>query len=221
MTCPDIPEVDLTPEEREQIERVGDRLAREFAGVFGLETINQCLASSRNQLTGRAKFTMWLPVLIERVTRDRLRAIARTDLGHLDRPAVLFLCTHNAGRSQIAAGWMRHLAGDWVEVFTGGTHPSGALNHAVVEAMAEVGIDLSDQLPQPWTDKVPLAAAVIVTMGCGDACPIFEGKRYEDWDLPSPTGASLHEIRELRDTVRARVELLLGSLTSTTVGGSR
>ncbi len=221
MTSPDVPDADLTSEEREQIERAGARLAREFAGVFGPETVDRYLASSRSELIRRAKFTMWLPVLIERVTRDRLRAIARTELGHLERPAVLFLCTHNAGRSQIAAGWMRHLAGDRVEVFSGGTDPTGALNVSVVEAMAEVGIDLSEQLPQPWTDEVALAADVIVTMGCGDACPVFEGKRYEDWDLPRPTSASLDDIRQLRDAVRARVEVLLASLTTTNVGGSR
>lgn len=221
MIFPDAPDTDFTPEEREQIVRAGERLAQEFAGVFGSETVERYLVSSQAELTRRAKFTTWLPVLIERVTRDRLRAIARTELGHLDRLAVLFLCTHNAGRSQIAAGWMRHLAGDRVEVFTGGTDPTGALNDTVVQAMTEVGIDLSGQLPQPWTDEVALAADVIVTMGCGDACPVFEGKRYEDWDLPSPTAASLDDVRQLREAVRARVEVLLASLTKTNVGGSR
>lgn len=219
MTSPHLPDSDLTAEEREQVERSRQRLAQEFAGVFGTETIAWSLASSRHELTRRAMVTTWLPVLIERLTRDRLRAIARTDLGHVERPAVLFMCTHNAGRSQMAAGWMRRLADDRIEVFTAGTQPGTSLDPTVVAAMAEVGIDLSDELPQPWIDEVALAADVIVTMGCGDACPVFPGKRYEDWDLPSPSGSSIEEVRELRNAVQARVEQLRDSLVPSMAGG--
>jgi arsenate reductase (thioredoxin) len=150
---------------------------------------------------------------IERFTRDRLRALARLE-GLIDdhRPAVLFLCVHNAGRSQMAAGWMRHLAGDAVEVFSGGSEPASSINPVAVEAMAEMGIDIRSELPQPWTDDIVRAADVVVTMGCGDACPVFPGKRYLDWELTDPAGQPIEIVREVRDDIRARVEALLASL---------
>ncbi len=127
-------------------------------------------------------------------------------------PSVLFLCVHNAGRSQMAAGWMRRLAGDWVDVFSGGSEPAGALNQAAVAAMAEKGIDISDHLPQPWTDEVARAADVIVTMGCGDACPVFPGKRYVDWELDDPAGRPIEDVRLIRDEIENRVRTLLREL---------
>ena len=127
-------------------------------------------------------------------------------------PAVLFLCVHNAGRSQMAAGWLRHLAGDAVDVFSGGSEPAEETNAAAVEAMAEVGVDISGQRPQRWSDEVVRAADVIVTMGCGDACPIYPGKRYEDWELTDPAGQPLDVVREVRDDIEARVRALMASL---------
>lgn len=129
-----------------------------------------------------------------------------------DVPAVLFVCVHNAGRSQMAAGWLRHLAGDRVRVYSGGSEPADQLNPAAVEAMAEVGIDIADERPQHWTDEIVQAADVVVTMGCGDACPLFPGKRYEDWVLDDPAGRGVAEVRPIRDEIRRRVEALVISL---------
>ena len=128
------------------------------------------------------------------------------------KPAVLFLCVHNAGRSQMAAGWLRHLAGDAVDVFSGGSEPAERTNPVAVEAMAEVGIDISAEHPRRWSDEVARTADVIVTMGCGDACPVYPGKRYEDWDLTDPAGQPLDVVRHVRDGIEARVRALMASL---------
>ena len=127
-------------------------------------------------------------------------------------PSVLFMCVHNAGRSQMAAGWMRHLAGDRITVYSGGSEPVEQLNAAAVAAMAEVGIDISRECPKRWTNDVVLACDVVVTMGCGDACPLFPGKRYEDWQLDDPAGLDLAAVRPIRDEIRGRVEQLMASL---------
>jgi arsenate reductase (thioredoxin) len=128
------------------------------------------------------------------------------------KPVVLFLCVHNAGRSQMAAGWLRHLADDAVEVMSGGSDPGASANPAAVDAMAEVGIDISTQQPRRWTDDDLGAADVIVTMGCGDTCPVLPGKRYEDWELPDPAGRPLEFVREVRDSIEARVRDLIARL---------
>jgi arsenate reductase len=127
-------------------------------------------------------------------------------------PAVLFLCVQNAGRSQMAAGWLRHLAGDAVEVFSGGSEPAGNVNHTAVEAMAEVGIDIADEHPKPWADETVRAAGVVITMGCGDACPVYPGKRYEEWELADPADQPIEVVREVRDEIRRRVGVLMESL---------
>jgi arsenate reductase len=127
-------------------------------------------------------------------------------------PAVLFVCVHNAGRSQMAAGWLRYLAGDRVAVYSGGSDPGTETNPTAVEAMAEVGIDISTLQPQPWTDEGVRTADVVVTMGCGDVCPVYPGKRYEDWELTDPAGQSIDMVRDVRDEIRARVETLVASL---------
>ena len=204
--------LELTTEQIMLIRQAAERLRNEFDGTFNAETIKRYMHNSQELLHAKAKFAMWLPLLIERLTRDRLRALARLEVGNLGKPGVLFLCVHNAGRSQMAAGWLRHLAGAGVDVFSGGTDPGVELNAAAVAAMAEVGIDIRSELPQPWTDEIARAADVIVSMGCGDACPIFPGKRYEDWDLPDPSGQPIETVREIRDDVRARVEALIASL---------
>jgi len=129
-----------------------------------------------------------------------------------DSPSVVFLCVHNAGRSQMAAGWMQQLAGTSVAVFSGGSDPASDVNPVAVEAMAEVGIDISRELPKSWTDETIRAADVIVTMGCGDSCPVFPGKRYIDWELSDPAGRPIEEVRAIRDEIRARVEQLLTKL---------
>ena len=127
-------------------------------------------------------------------------------------PSVLFLCVHNAGRSQMAAGWLRHLAADRVVVWSGGSEPASEINPVAIAAMAEVGIDITAEFPKPWTDEVLRAADVVVTMGCGDACPLYPGPRYEDWELTDPAGRDLAAVRPIRDEVRNRVERLLASL---------
>jgi len=129
-----------------------------------------------------------------------------------DKPSVLFVCVHNAGRSQIAAGWLRHLAGDKIEVRSAGSAPAETINPSAVEAMREVGIDITDQTPKLLEFETAQDSDVIVTMGCGDACPIFPGKRYEDWKLDDPAGKSVDAVRPIRDDIKARVEALLADL---------
>ena len=129
-----------------------------------------------------------------------------------DRPTVLFLCVHNAGRSQMAAGWLRHLAGDRVTVLSGGSQPASSVNPAAVEAMAEVGIDIAGQYPKPWTEETVGTADVVVSMGCGDACPVLPGKRYLDWELQDPAGKGVATVRPIRDEIAQRVHGLLRDL---------
>ena len=134
---------------------------------------------------------------------------ARPDDG---TPTVLFLCVHNAGRSQMALGWFNHLAGDKAIAWSGGSEPANEVNQAAVLAMAEVGIDIAGEFPKPWTEEVVRAADVVITMGCGDACPLYPGKRYEDWELEDPAGRAVDAVRPIRDDIEARVRRLLASL---------
>ena len=128
------------------------------------------------------------------------------------RPEVLFVCVHNAGRSQMAAGLLNHRAEGKVRVRSAGSDPAEAINPAVVEAMAELGIDVSEEVPKPITDEAVRVADAVITMGCGDACPVFPGKRYLDWDLPDPAGQDLETVRAIRDELDTRVQVLLGEL---------
>lgn len=128
------------------------------------------------------------------------------------RPSVLFLCTHNAGRSQMAMGYFAHLAGDRASVFSGGSEPADRVNAAAVAAMAEVGIDIAHEQPRRWTDEIVEAADVVVTMGCGDTCPYFPGKRYENWELADPAGLGVEAVRPIRDDIERRVRALLEEL---------
>jgi len=127
-------------------------------------------------------------------------------------PTVLFLCVHNAGRSQMALGWFNHLAGDHALAWSGGSEPGNQVNPAAIEAMAEVGIDITAAYPKPWTEEVVRAADVVITMGCGDACPLYPGKRYEDWELEDPAGQGVEAVRPIRDEIAERVRALLESL---------
>jgi protein-tyrosine-phosphatase len=189
------------------------RLKSDFAGMFSAETIERFITESQEDLESRARITTWMPVLIERFARDRLRALARVEGLVVDiRPMVLFLCVHNAGRSQMAAAWLRHLSGDAVEVFSGGSEPASDVNQGVIAAMAEMGIDVSTEFPRPWTDEVVRAADVVVTMGCGDACPVYPGKRYEDWELADPAGQPIELVRDVRDGIEQRVRRLMAEL---------
>ena len=145
--------------------------------------------------------------MAERFARQRLRALAKVEGHGTDgTPIVLFLCVHNAGRSQMALGWFNHLAGDRAVAWSGGSEPGTEINPSAVEAMAEVGIDITGEFPKPWTDEIIRAADVVITMGCGDACPLYPGKRYEDWELDDPAGQDVAAVRPIRDEIRGRVE---------------
>lgn len=130
-------------------------------------------------------------------------------------PSVVFLCVHNAGRSQMAAGWMRHLAGDRIGIYSGGSLPADQINAVAVAAMAEKAIDISRETPRTWNDAMLRAADVIVTMGCGDACPVYPGKRYLDWELDDPAGRSIEDVRAIRDEIERRVRQLMEELDVT------
>ena len=134
-----------------------------------------------------------------------------------DKPTVLFVCVHNAGRSQMAAGWLRHLAGDRVQVLSAGSEPAEQINPVAVEAMQEVGIDISAARPKTLTAEAVQACDVVITMGCGDACPFYPGKRYEDWKLDDPAGQGLESVRPIRDQIRTRVEALIASLAPSVI----
>ena len=128
-------------------------------------------------------------------------------------PTVLFVCVHNAGRSQMAAGWLRELAGDRIQVLSAGSAPADSVNPAAVEAMAEVGIDIAGQQPQLLADSAVESSDVVITMGCGDVCPIYPGTRYEDWKLDDPAGQGIEAVRPIRDEIKRRIEDLIASLT--------
>jgi arsenate reductase len=204
---------DLSVDQQHALSTAARRLAAEFEGTFGTATIERFLYSGYDQFAARADIVNYLPLLAERFARQRLRALARIegkDTG--DTPIVLFLCVHNAGRSQMALGFLQHLAGDGAIGWSGGSEPGELLNAAAVEAMRERGIDISGEFPKPWTDEIARAADVIITMGCGDACPIFPGKRYEDWALADPEGRDLDAVRAIRDEIERRVRHLLDEL---------
>lgn len=206
--------IEFSVADRLHLKQAAERLHREFEGELNTETIQRLLDDSATSLAAKAEHSMWVPLLAERFTRDRLRAILRleaTDRNSL-RPSILFLCVHNAGRSQMAAGFARAFGGDQVDVFSGGSEPAAAINQVAVEAMAELGIDIREHIPQPWSDEIVRAADVVVTMGCGDACPVFPGKRYVDWELDDPAGRDLDEVRRIRDDIARRVRNLLVEL---------
>jgi protein-tyrosine-phosphatase len=203
----------LTIDQTLAMKTAARQLGDEFEGVFGVETIEQFLTTSYDQFASRSDLPNFLPLLAERFARQRLNALARVE-GKADTgtPVVLFLCVHNAGRSQIALGWFNHLAGDEAIAWSGGSEPVNEINTAAVEAMREVGIDITREYSKPWTDEIVQAADVVVTMGCGDACPIFPGKRYEDWQLDDPAGLGVEAVRPIRDEIERRVRVLLDEL---------
>jgi arsenate reductase len=213
------PYIEALPlDQRQLVRRSLAALQGEFDGTFGPETIERFVADSLDKLIPLATVRSYLPVLAEKFARERLRALAKVE-GSMPSliPGVLFLCVQNAGRSQMAAGWLRHLAGDRVTAYSGGSEPASRINPAAVEAMAEVGIDITSEFPKPWTDEVVRAVDVVVTMGCGDACPLYPGTRYEDWALDDPAGQGVDAVRPIRDEIRRRVEVLMTSLDLTSV----
>jgi arsenate reductase len=209
---------DLSIDQRHALNSAAARLEREFAGTIGVETVDRLLNSSYAQLASRATIPNFLPLLAERFARQRLHALARVE-GHVTdgKPTVVFLCTHNAGRSQMALGFLTHLAGDQAVAWSGGSEPATEVNPAAIQAMAEVGIDISGEFPKPWTYEIIRAADVVVTMGCGDASPVFPGRRYEEWVLPDPAGLGVEAVRPIRDDIEDRVSRLLADLNITTM----
>jgi len=203
----------LTTAQQLHLRQGAERLKRRFEGQLNTETIERFLYDSTDRLLSKAQATTWVPLLAERFAADRIRAMIRleADVTTLN-PSVLFLCVHNAGRSQMAAGLMRRLAGEQVDVFSGGSEPASSVNQAAVAAMAELGIDISSEIPQPWADEIVRAADVVVTMGCGDACPIYPGKKYVDWELDDPSGKTVDEVRPIRDELERRVRALMAEL---------
>jgi protein-tyrosine-phosphatase len=194
-----------------------ERLASEFRGIFSKETVEQVVAESRRSF-GDARITAHLPPLVYRFAKERLQATARLEaMLAKEHPVVLFVCVHNAGRSQMAAAFTRELSQGRVEVRSAGSLPASDINPTVVRAMQEVGIDLSQEYPKPIADEIVRDADVVITMGCGDACPVYPGKKYEDWELDDPAGQPLEDVRPIRDAIRARVERLLMEL-GVTVG---
>ena len=202
----------LDPVTRHHLEQAAARLAEEFEGIFSRETIARYMAESED-LLGDARINVFVPVLAHRFTRERLQTLAQAE-GKIakDQPEVLFVCTHNAGRSQMAAGLVKLRSGGRIHVRSAGSTPADEINPAAVDAMEELGVDMHEEFPKPLTDEVVKAADVVITMGCGDACPIFPGKRYEDWELEDPADKDLVTVRRIRDEIDERVQRLVDEL---------
>ncbi|MFF4456663.1 low molecular weight phosphatase family protein [Streptomyces goshikiensis] len=189
------------------------RLATRYAGRFAPETVLALLTDSYTRLAEPARVRTHLVVLAERLTAERLDALAHTQgTAGTGRVRVLFVCIHNAGRSQMAAALLAHRAGDAVTVSSAGTHPAGDVETFVAQALTEAGVDLSDVYPKPLTAEVVEAADIVITMGCGDACPVVPGRRYLDWPVPDPDGAPIAVVRDIRDAIDTRITELLAEL---------
>jgi arsenate reductase len=188
------------------------QLHAEFGGIFSPETVRLCLQQSASSLIG-AQVADYVPIFAYRFARERLRAAAQNE-GTLPKtmPEVLFVCVHNAGRSQMAAALLDARADGNIHVRSAGSAPARSINAVVVEALTEIGIDISKEFPKPMTDDVVRAADVVITMGCGDACPIFPGKRYEDWEVEDPAGKDIATVRKIRDDIERRVRRLIAQL---------
>jgi protein-tyrosine-phosphatase len=180
--------------------------------VFSEETIARYFGESVD-LLGDSSISVYVPVLAHRFARERLKALAQVE-GRIVKaqPEVLFVCVHNAGRSQMAAGLVKLRSGGRVDVRSAGSMPALEINPAVVQAMSEIGVDISEEFPKPLTDEAVRAADVVITMGCGDACPIYPGKRYEDWVLDDPSGQDVSTVRRIRDEIDDRVQTLIAEL---------
>jgi len=206
----------LDPLTRSHVAKAAEALQDEFAGVFSRETIERFIAESFD-LLGESKITVFVPVLAHRFARERLKALGQAE-GSItkEQPEVLFVCVQNAGRSQMAAGLVGLRSHGLVGVRSAGSDPAESVNPLVSKVMTEIGVDLDEAYPKPLTDDVVRAADVVVTMGCGDACPIYPGKHYEDWVVDDPAEASsLDEVRAIRDDIDGRVQRLLSELLLT------
>ena len=202
----------LDPDTARHLRKAAESLKDEFAKIFSVETIERYIADSLDLLSG-ATVTTYIPMFAHRFARERLRALAQSEgLMAKEMPEVLFVCVHNAGRSQMAAGLVNLRSAGRVHVRSAGSDPADSINPAVVAAMEEIGVDMSQEFPKPLTDEVVAAADAVITMGCGDACPIYPGKRYEDWELADPAGKTLEDVRLIRDDLDSRVQKLLDEM---------
>jgi protein-tyrosine-phosphatase len=187
------------------------RLEREFHGVFDTATIQRFLHTSHDQFAADSTITRFLRA--ERFARQQLRALALTEGYHTaSKPLVLFVCSHDAGRSQMALGFFQHLAEDRAEAWSGGSEPAAEINPTAIAAMHERGINITAEFPKPWTSDIIHAADVVITMGCGDPCPVLPRPRYLNWDIDDPTGMSVDDVRPIRDEIEQRVRDLLNQL---------
>ena len=195
------------------LQRSAEHLAEKFDGIFSPQTVERVVFESYAALRRTAKIHTHLTSLAARFAGERLTALAQAEgvIGK-DVPEVLFVCVHNSGRSQMAAALLAHHGAGHVHVRSAGSAPAATIHPVVVEAMAEIGLDLSAEYPKPLTDDVVAAADVVITMGCGDACAVYPGKRYLDWSLPDPQDESLDTVRVIRDDIDARVRALLTEL---------
>ena len=197
----------------EVLHRNAEQLAARFDGIVNAETVERVVFESYAALLRTAKITLHLPSLASRFANERLTALAQAE-GVIPKavPEVLFVCVQNSGRSQMAAALMRELGAGRVHVRSAGSEPGGDILPAVVEVMHELRMDLGEEFPKPLTDDVVRAADAVVTMGCGDACPVYPGKRYLDWRLEDPAELDLDGVRRVRDDIRAHVEQLLAEI---------
>lgn len=200
----------------ELLHRISQRLADRFAGIFAAETVERYVFESYTALARTAKISAYLPATTEHFANDRLAALA-TSKGSIvsEVPEVLFVCVQNAGRSQMAAALLNVEAKGRIRVRSAGSMPASELDSTVLTAMSELGLDLSKDYPKPLTDDVVRASDVVITMGCGDSCPIYPGKRYEDWELTDRAGQSLETVRGIRDEIHDRIKTLVTSLLAT------
>jgi arsenate reductase (thioredoxin) len=205
-------ELDIDLITRGHLEKGLEALREEFAGIFSAETVERFMAESLDALAS-TRIKDFVPLFVHRFARERLRALGQVE-GTITKevPEILFVCVQNAGRSQMAAALLDHYAEGRVHVRSAGSDPADEINRNVVQAMAELGIDIGREFPKPMTDEVVRAADAVVTMGCGDACPIYPGKRYEDWEVDDPADADLEGVRRIRDDIADRVQRLLGDV---------
>ena len=199
------------PVDPPDLQRISNDLAVRFQGSFSPETVRATVDESY-ALLARSGISPLLSSRTADFTAKRLDALLHADSTASDVPSVLFVCVQNAGRSQIAAGILRQLAGDKVGVHTAGSAPASDIRQTVVAALNEIGVPIGAEYPKPLTDVAVRAADVVVTMGCGDACPIYPGRRYLDWEIEDPVGKSIDRVREIRDDIESRVRGLLAEL---------
>jgi arsenate reductase len=198
--------------DEELVRHTSQALATEFEGTFSAETITRFVTESLADV-GNARVKNFVPLFVYRFAKERLRALGQAEGTIMkEKPEVLFVCVHNAGRSQMAAGLLDKVSGGRVHVRSAGSTPASEIHDNVRKAMEEIGVDLSKEFPKPLTDEVVRAADVVITMGCGDACPIYPGKRYMDWEVEDPAGKDLETVRAIRADMTERVRELVEEL---------